>query len=449
MHKRIIYMLAVLFLMIIGVTNVLASSITGTRYIKGTRYKLIDGKVDTEYSGVQNIKETDPEDGRDIDVFIKNGKTDSTLNGLQLASDGKLYLVKGIKVNKKSGLIEDEMGTYYVKKGIVESITGTRYIKGARYKLVDGKVDTEYSGVQNIKETDPEDGRDIDVFIKNGKTDSTLNGLQLASDGKLYLVKGIKVNKKSGLIEDEMGTYYIKKGIVESITGTRYIKGARYKLVDGKVDTEYSGVQNIKETDPEDGRDIDVFIKNGKTDSTLNGLQLASDGKVYLVKGIRVDKEKGVTFYRPVDSGYITDEHGPINGRMHYGLSIGAPYRSNVYSMANGVVTNIINRSSCGGNMIYIVHSINGIEYTAAYSHLAVINVSVGEMVNTNSVIGYVGGSSYESWDRCSTGAHLGLQIALGRYTTLTQFQQQNINPRSLINFPSKGVHFTDRITLY
>ena len=243
-----------------------------------------------------------------------------------------------------------------------------------------------------------------------------------------------------------MGTYYVKKGIVESITGTRYIKNARYKLVDGKVDTEFSGVQNIKETDPDDGRDIDVFIKNGKTDSTLSGLQLASDGKVYLVKGIRAGKEKGI---RPVYNGIVTAEHGYINGNMHYGLSIGAPYRSNVYSIANGVVTNIINRSSCGGNIIYIVHSINDREYTTAYLHLAAINVSVGDVVNTNSVIGYVGGSRNESWDRCSTSAHLGFQIALGRYTTPTQFQHQNIDPRNLINFPSTGVNFTDRITLY
>lgn len=167
----------------------------------------------------------------------------------------------------------------------------------------------------------------------------------------------------------------------------------------------------------------------------------------------------GTAFFRPVISGVVSANYGiyyPWGYAMqHYGMDIaGTGHGANVYSVADGRVAYITERSSCGGNMLYIHHNVNGKAYTSGYFHLATINVKVGDTVTTNTVIGTVGGNSaYEWWDDCSTGTHLHLQLSttnikegLGFYT---RFNAKHFNPRNVINFPSEGSSFKDRITKY
>ena len=131
---------------------------------------------------------------------------------------------------------------------------------------------------------------------------------------------------------------------------------------------------------------------------------------------------------------------------MDIGVSHGTP----VYAIANGYVAKISPRSSCGGNMIYIVHNVNGRTYTSGYFHLASINVSVGQVVTHNTVIGYSGGvPSIETWDRCSTGAHLHLQLGTGAFMTdyiyYSGYVARKFDPRQIINFPAMGSYFSGR----
>ena len=164
-------------------------------------------------------------------------------------------------------------------------------------------------------------------------------------------------------------------------------------------------------------------------------------------------------FYRPVKSGKVSANYGTYypwgKPQQHYGMDIsqtghGAP----VYSMANGRVAYITERSSCGGNMVYIHHNVNGNLYTTGYFHLSHINVSVGDTVTTETVIGGVGGnSSYEWWDGCSTGTHLHIQFAYGNTPAglgfYTKFTAKHFNPRNVLNLPSEGSWFYDRTTKY
>ena len=71
-------------------------------------------------------------------------------------------------------------------------------------------------------------------------------------------------------------------------------------------------------------------------------------------------------------------------------------------------------------------------------------------------IIGYSGGSSTRSYDRCTFGAHLHLTIATGLYGvdyndwTYQLNRVHSIDPRTVINFPlGIGNPWTDRVTAY
>lgn len=139
-------------------------------------------------------------------------------------------------------------------------------------------------------------------------------------------------------------------------------------------------------------------------------------------------KVYGDTKFRlPTKKGTITDNFGyrvhPITGKaqsFHTGTDIGIAEGSNVYAIANGTVSKLTVKSSCGGNMIYIQHIINGKKYTSTYMHLLQFKVKVGDVVTNETVIALSGGGStgYKKggYDTCTTGAHLHLSIATDWY---------------------------------
>lgn len=170
-------------------------------------------------------------------------------------------------------------------------------------------------------------------------------------------------------------------------------------------------------------------------------------------------------FYRPTISGYITSEFGhrcyTLNGRWtcdyHYGNDVSDyAYTPPVYAAANGVVSLILYQTSCGGNQIFIQHNINGVTYTTHYAHLLKVTVNKGDVVNTNTIIGYMGGiPSLTTWDKCSTGQHLHFSLAKGLHPDGTNswwsnFIASQLNPRDYVNFPSGAYNrYTDRITRF
>lgn len=157
-------------------------------------------------------------------------------------------------------------------------------------------------------------------------------------------------------------------------------------------------------------------------------------------------------FYRPVTSGVITTNFGysDYHGTIHYGTDIGVPHGTNVYPVADGKVVHIIYKSNCGGNMLFIAHKVNGVSYTSAYYHLANINVKVGQVVTHDNVVANSGGVPWiETWDNCSTGGHLHLQMATGIYMQdymwYSNFEARSFNPRNLVSLPLEGGSFSGR----
>lgn len=111
---------------------------------------------------------------------------------------------------------------------------------------------------------------------------------------------------------------------------------------------------------------------------------------------------------------------------------------TNVYSAASGVVSSITYRSAYGGNIVYIYHIINGKRYTTIYGHLLDILVNVGDVVDSNTVIGLVGGESTAyingGYDKNTTGAHLHYAVIDGFH--VNDFSSYTLNPRYFNTYP-------------
>lgn len=159
----------------------------------------------------------------------------------------------------------------------------------------------------------------------------------------------------------------------------------------------------------------------------------------------------GTAFWRPTTSGRITSEYGwrihPIYKvrKMHVGMDLSGGSRT-LYAVGNGKVATTYYDSG-GGRTVVIHHRINGRNYTSTYMHLSSIKVKKGQIVSKDTVIGIMGTTGN------STGIHLHLSIATClRYQDCISYESwasKNINPRSVINFPSGGGYWSNRTQRY
>ncbi len=174
------------------------------------------------------------------------------------------------------------------------------------------------------------------------------------------------------------------------------------------------------------------------------------------------------SFWRPLKEGMISGTLGLYGPRRpcgngvscyHYGMDL-TTYNANagttpVYAVANGMVIsvvplNLVNGKQCGGIKVYIQHNVNGKLYTTGYLHMHSINVKEGQVVTKDTVIGIVGG--FESYDNCSTGGHLHLEISTGSFENLNNvtYYSKRYDPSISINFPSRvNSYWYDRVTKY
>lgn len=154
----------------------------------------------------------------------------------------------------------------------------------------------------------------------------------------------------------------------------------------------------------------------------------------------------------PLAKGCVTSNYGwrtyYLNGRWvtdyHYGMDLSCVSEGTpVYAAADGVVFSIVNRGNCGGNMLYVRHTVNGKKYTTVYMHLLRFGdgIKLNAVVTDNTVIGYVGGwstgTAHGGYDGCTSGTHLHFGIASGwpEYG----FQSYAFDPRKIFAFPNEG----------
>lgn len=184
----------------------------------------------------------------------------------------------------------------------------------------------------------------------------------------------------------------------------------------------------------------------------------------------------GTAFYRPLVYGRISSNfgyrtytsHGKTYSDFHEGVDMSrSGHGASIYSVASGKVVAVTNAkytydhdpkkaTICGGNKIFIAHTVNGKKYTSAYYHVGQIYVSVGDVVTMDTVIGTVGGDvNIEYWEKpaCTSASHLHFQIATGHYTidygSYSGFKSRSFNPRDVLNIPPLYGYFYNRTTKY
>ena len=230
------------------------------------------------------------------------------------------------------------------------------------------------------------------------------------------------------------------------------------KRLEEKIDESEKAIDRLNETLRKYSLTMDDLVddhKDAKADYEASKREVEAYEKLYrqnncsettpIIDCIDVPYAEG--FIRPLVSGTITSEYGlryhPTLHyyRMHNGIDIGVAMNTNVYAVAAGIVSKVVRvakpnvaNSSCGGNMVYIKHRVNGKEYTSVYQHLHSVNVSVQDFVTASTVIGKSGGG--ESYDYCTTGPHLHFGMMKG-----SSYE----NPRNYVNFPPLYGRFTSR----
>lgn len=219
------------------------------------------------------------------------------------------------------------------------------------------------------------------------------------------------------------------------------------KLLDS-LKSQISEINEINE-------DIDSQIKN--QEALIKYYQTVCTSDTQLLTDC-VSVPASVGWLRPLVKGKITSPWGYrgviISGTssFHNAIDIGGNAEGTpIYATASGTVAAITRKSSCGGNIIYIHNNVNGKAYTTQYAHLLSINVSVGDKVTVDTVIGTVGGGPRTwGWDNCSTGQHLHYGISTGYYlgggadgySSWSKFIANSIEPKG---FPALGVYWYNR----
>ena len=152
-------------------------------------------------------------------------------------------------------------------------------------------------------------------------------------------------------------------------------------------------------------------------------------------------------FSRPMDYGYVV--RGMWGGHMGYDLSSGNKNIA-IHPIGAGIVHAIYTDTCtsgywcqaqgfwCNGNakIVVVKHNYNGRYIYSSYVHLSSYgNISTGQYVSKDSVIGYMGTTG------CSTGEHLHLELAdcfwKNGGCSYNAYTNRLINPSSLVSLPS------------
>lgn len=131
-------------------------------------------------------------------------------------------------------------------------------------------------------------------------------------------------------------------------------------------------------------------------------------------------------------SGVLTSKMGARWGRLHAGLDIAKRGTVPVYASAGGTVS-YAGKMNGYGNVIMIIHNINGKTYTTLYAHLRSINVSSGQKVSQGQFIGYMGNSGNvypkPTKNNPQAGQHLHFEVHNGTW----RGKSSAINPLSVL----------------
>lgn len=331
-----------------------------------------------------------------------------------------------------------------------------------------GKLNVSITNIRNeIKQTEQDIVTSKDkISNKKVETDGLIQFLQISNGGNIYL---------EYLFDAENYTDFIYRyEVVKQLSNynTDLIKELEELIIELNEKELQLEEQNVKleKERSQLGTKLGT-LKMNLSSYQIEGTDIAKDIedmqkiiKSYEDRGCKRDQDldaclasiNATGWKYPLAKGCITSEYTGDEPRLdhwlahHYGIDIGCNSEgTKVYPAADGIIERVVYKASCGGNMIYITHNVNGKKYTTSYFHLLKFGEGIdsntkNKVVTTNTVIGYVGGGttakSRGGYDKCTTGAHLHFGIAEGHYAySNNYFDIHSINPREIFAFPKIG----------
>jgi hypothetical protein len=123
--------------------------------------------------------------------------------------------------------------------------------------------------------------------------------------------------------------------------------------------------------------------------------------------------------------GVLTNPFQISSNPKHFGVDFALPGNVSVKAAASGTVTRS-DISSSYGEVIYILHNINGQPFETVYAHLRTGSrkYKVGDSVKQGQVIGYMGSTGD------ATGQHLHFELHRGRWNST---KSNAVNPMNYI----------------
>ncbi len=113
-------------------------------------------------------------------------------------------------------------------------------------------------------------------------------------------------------------------------------------------------------------KEIKRYVDKGCKDN--ENITTCGIAKMVNATGWNYPLARGCVTSEYVGYGIRTDWSGSVSG--HHGIDLDCVGEgTTVYGAANGTVARVVYRSSCGGNMVFVYHSVNGTPYTSVYMH--------------------------------------------------------------------------------
>lgn len=194
-------------------------------------------------------------------------------------------------------------------------------------------------------------------------------------------------------------------------------------------------VPNTKEAIKTNQNLVNYYKNKGCKSNDVIGITCAVVKKT--TGGSSSNVSPGVTigangFRRPVVGGRVSWGYGGAHKGVDFSYGGPSGCGKPIYAVAAGTVYYVGNtKDNYGAKMIMIVHNVNGRLVFSQYAHLQGYNVSQGQDVDVNTIIGYMGSTGY------STGCHLHLEMSTDYgwdyNTTYNTYIKHLVNPFNYI----------------
>lgn len=375
-----------------------------------------------------------------------------------------IILLPNYKVEAKT--LQDLHNELAELKKKQESALNNQHMTTEQIDNLNREINTVESNIENTKKeidnaTKKISDSEKEIAEKKEETDELLKFLQISSGENVYL---------EYIFESDSYTDFIYRySIVSQLTEYNNNLMEELKILINELEESKVTLANKEKELESQKKSLSSkmsTLKANLSEIIEEGTTIAEDIEskqkdidYYTSKGCKLNQELNSCVNVPnangwnlpiIGSAYVTSEYQVVRtdcygcgGTSHRGIDLGVSEGTKVYAAAKGRVAYTVSRSSCGGNMVYIYHTVNGEPYTTVYMHLLEIYAKPNQIVDSNTVIGISGGGTTSAmsgcrispygYDRCTCGAHLHFGVATGN--DVSAFNANSFDPRNLTPF--------------